>query len=57
LLKEGLEALLPYSDLADTAPSLTDLYLDFIRYAIICLWITYGAMASFKLLFKKYVTI
>ena len=57
LLKEGLEALLPYSDLADTAPSLTDLYLDFIRYAIICLWITFGAMATFKLLFKKHLTI
>ena len=56
ILKEGLEMVLPYSANADTNPELLDLIFDFIRYAFICLWITFGSMATFKLIFRKQVT-
>lgn len=56
LLKEGLKLLLPYSDAVDVSPSQFDLILDFIRYGVITLWITYGAMATFKLIFKKHIS-
>lgn len=48
LLKEGLKFVFPYSDLLE--PSTMDLWLDFVRYGMICLWMSLGAPSLFKYL-------
>lgn len=46
IFKEGLKFVLPYSDQLD--PTSMDLWLDFIRYGIICIWMAVGAPSLFK---------
>lgn len=48
-LQEGLKLVLPY---ANAAEFLT-LVLDFIRYTLLVMWVTLGAPATFKLVFKQ----
>lgn len=44
--KEGLKFVFPYSD--QIHPTSLDLWLDFVRYGIICLWMALGAPSFFK---------
>ena len=46
VLKEGLKFVFPYSDLGE--PTTLDLWFDFIRYGLICLWMAIGAPSLFK---------
>jgi membrane-associated phospholipid phosphatase len=48
-LQEGLKLVLPYS----TATEFVTLVLDFIRYALLVMWVTLGAPALFKVLFQQ----
>lgn len=48
-LQEGLKLVLPYANAGETLT----LVLDFIRYALLVMWVTLGAPASFKLLFQR----
>ncbi len=50
LIKEGVKLLLPYTDVATDH---INYYLDLIRYFLIGLWATIGAMGIFKLLFGR----
>lgn len=48
-LQEGLKLVLPYAN----AGEMVTLVLDFIRYALLVMWVTLGAPATFKLLFQR----
>lgn len=48
-LQEGLKLVLPYAN----AGQMLTLVLDFIRYALLVMWVTLGAPASFKVLFQQ----
>jgi membrane-associated phospholipid phosphatase len=48
-LQEGLKLVLPYGE----ATEFLTLVLDFIRYALLVMWVTLGAPATFKLLFQQ----
>jgi undecaprenyl-diphosphatase len=48
-LQEGLKLVLPYAN----AGEMGTLILDFIRYALLVMWVTLGAPATFKLLFQR----
>jgi membrane-associated phospholipid phosphatase len=48
-LQEGLKLVLPYAN----AGEILTLFLDFIRYALLVMWVTLGAPATFKLLFQR----
>jgi undecaprenyl-diphosphatase len=48
VFKEGLKIVFPYSDQLD--PTTMDLWLDFIRYGLICVWMAVGAPSLFKYL-------
>lgn len=54
LLKEGLKLVFPYSGNDDLNLTQMDLILDGIRYMILTLWLSLGAMFVFKKLFGKY---
>ncbi|MFP4178117.1 MAG: phosphatase PAP2 family protein, partial [Acholeplasmataceae bacterium] len=47
ILKEGLKAILPYPE----AENILSLALDLVRYFILALWLTLGAMFTFNKLF------
>ncbi len=49
ILKEGLKLILPYPE----GENILSLGLDFVRYFILTLWLTLGAMFTFKKLFSK----
>lgn len=49
ILKEGLKMILPYPE----GENILSLGLDFVRYFILTLWLTLGAMFTFKKLFGK----
>jgi len=53
LLKEGLKMVLPYTTDLDTEMTLLDLFLDFIRYFILVLWLSFGSFWVFSKLFKN----
>lgn len=52
-LKEGLKFIFPYSETVDVNPTFLDLIFDFIRYFIIGMWASLGAMWLFKKLFRR----
>ena len=54
LLKEGLKLVFPYSGNDDLNLTQLDLVLDAIRYFILTVWLSLGAMWVFKKLFGKY---
>lgn len=54
LLKEGLKMVFPYSGNDDLNLTQLDLILDAIRYFILTVWLSLGAMWVFKKLFGKY---
>lgn len=53
LLKEGLKMVLPYTTDLDTEMTLLDLFLDFVRYFILVLWLSFGSFWVFSKLFKN----
>ena len=53
LLKEGLKMVLPYTTDLDTEMTLLDLFLDFIRYFILVLGLSFGSFWVFSKLFKN----
>ncbi len=57
ILKEGLKFVFPYSGNDDLNLTQFDLVLDGLRYFILTLWLSLGAMALFKKLFGKYETL
>ena len=50
LIKEGVKLLMPYTEVATDH---INYYLDFVRYFLIGLWATIGAMGLFKLIFAR----
>lgn len=54
LLKEGLKLVFPYSGNDDLNLTQLDLFLDGLRYFILTVWLSLGAMWVFKKLFGKY---
>jgi len=54
LLKEGLKLVFPYSGNDDLNLTHLDLILDGLRYFILTVWLSLGAMWVFKKLFSKY---
>jgi undecaprenyl-diphosphatase len=54
LLKEGLKLVFPYSGNDDLNLTHLDLILDGLRYFILTVWLSLGAMWVFKKLFGKY---
>ena len=54
LLKEGLKLVFPYSGNDDLNLTQLDLILDGLRYFILTVWLSLGAMWVFKKLFGKY---
>jgi len=48
-LQEGLKLVFPYTN----ATEFMTLVWDFLRYALLVLWVTLGAPATFKLLFQR----
>ena len=53
LLKEGIKFALPYEDELIPDSSVLNLWLDFIRYFILCLWVSLGSFFVFSRIFKK----
>lgn len=53
LLKEGLKMVLPYTTDIDADMTQFDLFLDFVRYFILCLWLSLGSFFVFSKLFKQ----
>lgn len=53
LLKEGIKFALPYEDELIPDTSVLNLWLDFIRYFILCLWVSLGSFFVFSRIFKK----
>lgn len=52
LLKEGLKMVLPYTTDIDADMTALDLWLDFVRYFILCLWLALGSFFVFSKIFK-----
>ena len=50
ILQEGLKVVLPYSN----ASEMMSVVLDSLRYFLLTLWLSLGALATFKGIFKKY---
>jgi undecaprenyl-diphosphatase len=48
-LQEGLKLVFPYAN----ATEFMTLVWDFLRYALLVMWVTLGAPATFKLLFQR----
>jgi undecaprenyl-diphosphatase len=53
LLKEGLKMVLPYTTDIDAEMTTLDLWLDFVRYFILCIWVSLGSFAVFHLIFNR----
>lgn len=54
LLKEGLKMVFPYTTDNDLLMTQGDFLWDGVRYFILCIWLSLGAMFIFKKLFHKY---
>lgn len=53
LLKEGLKMILPYTTDIDANMTTLDYWLDFVRYFILCIWVSLGSFALFAKIFKS----